>query len=794
MVIENTAEGEQLTLIEIWGDTYQDTSDLSNIQHVGELYVNEEGNPILNEGKEQYKIEVESYNKNLFNTTLTQGRWNSNGIENRYTNGVCAKKIIKVQPSTTYQFSSNNGYRSVCMFRKDKSFVSYKALGTINKRFKTTEDTYYIGISLDNCTDITTPVQLEKGEVATDYTPHESNQLTIFLPCQLMKVGEVSDKLYWDNSKGRYVIEKNIGKLLFTNTFNNFTNYDTAEIKGYKSSPYTTFLDDINGYGFCDKLKVMEYNKGIAATNIDTPALCIRSAGVYVKQLVSVCANKNELNEWIKKCYYIGILAIPELIETNITEQKTLNCYSDRTYITISNSNTNLFPIIKAKCPINSNTSNQISLPRENNFDSILNITLEPNNNTNITFFEGGLDLEITNGIEIQDDGGEFNSGRPNQYASNNFIDLISYTTATFTIDTLDIPIQDMKIYYYNQDQRYIDKFNVAFESGKFHKSRIKYPNSTKYCKVAFSLTNESVEYSKIRILRDKTKEHGFKTITKIFNNDKNYTESFSELVSIKDDIERLVVYSNNYPSINNFDIINNFDKTQKTYSCKIPKPLEPGETLSYTKVGKKQFLYKTDSTPYNSITNVSYKRPYKEYDNIVDNIKFTLFKNLQDNNGNFVHTSDPYCATEKYANVADYQGKTITLSVASLMTKCAIVFYGQEQGFIKKVAVDKNFVSATVPNNACYMRFACYLNTLAAQTPETQDLIQKHVMVTLSNIRCDYVPYRVKHSCTVIPEENNINSYKLNTNIGARYLFVQPYQFQYEMNSIDITAPYDGK
>ena len=44
---------------EIWGNTIQDENDLNIIQSVGELYVDEEGNPILDEeGNEQYKLEL----------------------------------------------------------------------------------------------------------------------------------------------------------------------------------------------------------------------------------------------------------------------------------------------------------------------------------------------------------------------------------------------------------------------------------------------------------------------------------------------------------------------------------------------------------------------------------------------------------------------------------------------------------------------------------------------------------------------------------------------------------------
>ena len=60
--IEYTKEG-YLREVEIWGNTIQNDEDLSNIQHLGELYVDESGQPILDsDSREQYKIEIESRN------------------------------------------------------------------------------------------------------------------------------------------------------------------------------------------------------------------------------------------------------------------------------------------------------------------------------------------------------------------------------------------------------------------------------------------------------------------------------------------------------------------------------------------------------------------------------------------------------------------------------------------------------------------------------------------------------------------------------------------------------------
>ena len=57
-------------------------------------------------------------------------------------------------------------------------------------------------------TDIYT--QLEEGAVATPYEPYQENKCDILLPCQLEKVGSVSDRLYYDDMEKALCIEKNI--------------------------------------------------------------------------------------------------------------------------------------------------------------------------------------------------------------------------------------------------------------------------------------------------------------------------------------------------------------------------------------------------------------------------------------------------------------------------------------------------------------------------------------------------------------------------------------------------------
>ena len=61
--IENLPSAIEIT--SLWGNTYQNPNNLNEIVSLGDLYVNEEGNAILDEdGNEQYKLELTSNDGN----------------------------------------------------------------------------------------------------------------------------------------------------------------------------------------------------------------------------------------------------------------------------------------------------------------------------------------------------------------------------------------------------------------------------------------------------------------------------------------------------------------------------------------------------------------------------------------------------------------------------------------------------------------------------------------------------------------------------------------------------------
>lgn len=241
-------------------------ADLSDIKSVGELYVDDEGQPILDDlGREQYKIEIESCNKNLSNINYVIGYIDAN------------------HPlDTDFRFS----------------------------------------ISLSDL---------------TEYIPPQSHKTTILLPCQLQKVGDVYDRLYWDSEKGRYVVEKNV-------VFNIINGSETFQWKGFDSE--ISFMYSIkNNYNLkphsdliTSRIKYLGrlgYSSTMTFRELDMELGLIFPKGTPTEWETNTVA---KYNKWIQeenvKIY--GISNTSQLIETNITEKIQLPCYSEKTHIFVN--------------------------------------------------------------------------------------------------------------------------------------------------------------------------------------------------------------------------------------------------------------------------------------------------------------------------------------------------------------------------------------------------------------------------------------------------------------------------
>ena len=239
-----------IEVTEIWGNTVQDENNLEDIQSVGELYVDDEGNPILDDlGKEQYKIKIESCNDiNAMDSCIRKDGYRLNG-ENE--DGSPKEQVwrgysiitVPLRKGLIYVLNNAIIIRHIYLYDTKNNFIrkhsnvygGHKFTVDFNgyaKFYTFTEDIpkIYFGINLDYYASSKLPI------------PTQSHKTTILLPCQLMKVGDVYDRLYWDGKKRRYVIEKNILKYSTTKE----TNYISLSAHDTNNSSQTPQLIETN--------------------------------------------------------------------------------------------------------------------------------------------------------------------------------------------------------------------------------------------------------------------------------------------------------------------------------------------------------------------------------------------------------------------------------------------------------------------------------------------------------------------------------------------------------------------
>lgn len=266
-----------------------DEMDLSYIQSVGDLYVDEEGTSILDEeGNEQYKLEIESstVRTNLLSENgklkFSHGQLNSSGSVNVSNKQGCYTDYFikaKLSQNQHYHFfvkdnlNINCGLYSVLMYDKDKKLLGMLGNnGSIPNGSKTNivyyDNVEYIKIGLFNYTSGTVldldlinsaSFCLAKSDVtefSDDYSL--SNKTTILMPQQLKKIGSIKkyhqstgdkwypacSKLYYDYNAQKFfmkhvpTIEHNILNVL--TTMNPFVEFST---RSYNSEDY--YLIDI---------------------------------------------------------------------------------------------------------------------------------------------------------------------------------------------------------------------------------------------------------------------------------------------------------------------------------------------------------------------------------------------------------------------------------------------------------------------------------------------------------------------------------------------------------------------
>ena len=338
--------------------------DLSYIQSVGDLYVDENGEAILDEeGNEQYKLEIDCSNDLICDFTKYEYSpkrlWNGK-LENHIVKSAnVLKNEVQFQMDGNAQGVSILGVKAnvlgVYTIRFKYNSSDYRPFIRMNSMkkgafveqptttIKTDEEGYcYAEFSLskefdelrftlgiNTCKDASfthsfSDVVIYLG-TGLKIVP-QSNKTTILMPCKLMKVSDGRDRLFWDVSKNKFIVEKNVRKLVLdgTNTFireRGQNGYVLYTIDTYQSSKPngSKFINDTFPYG----------------TDFGDTTSEWMMAMWNSKLYLSISEAKGDVNTWFKNnptvIYYHS--TIPETIETKILEKPSLETYQPKTYI-----------------------------------------------------------------------------------------------------------------------------------------------------------------------------------------------------------------------------------------------------------------------------------------------------------------------------------------------------------------------------------------------------------------------------------------------------------------------------
>ena len=336
-------------------------ADLSDIHHVGE--------PM---GDGTYRVEVKTIGKNIFdpseweNKETIDGRlacvfhgW-YNGDKDKNGNPLIFKFKTPVTPGTLISiFCSNKATNHFNKFWLVDSKTGRRQ-EIVNNTIKgvwteTIGDT--IANNIYDCIVCATgdpsamgyidKLSIVIGETINQYIPHHSSKQTLFLPCQLSKVRDVQDRLYWNGSK--YIIEKNIKEAVLNGSENWLkTNWDLPETMCFNTKDIKCRINEEPHINNTFKAST-KYNYGTdeESTYVNISALFIRVNRTKLEPQ-SIEGLKKWLGENNITIYYQS--PEPQLIEAEITEQIFPSTYKDKTHFFINGGK--MTPKIKCKVPV----------------------------------------------------------------------------------------------------------------------------------------------------------------------------------------------------------------------------------------------------------------------------------------------------------------------------------------------------------------------------------------------------------------------------------------------------------
>ena len=192
-------------------------------------------------------------NINKFSSDLEIGEIdNVTGLNVSNGNGIRTKDYIKVKSNTTYTIKNSNNYMNVIYFyKKDKTYINYSYSTETSYTFTTGPTAEYIRVrssSTNKESDLTTKYKLEKGSIATPYTPYGCGSIDYLARNKNLAFLEFSNKV------------RGYGNGNLTNS----DIYDTYKAIVEENTKYTVSFvgNDNNVSNLCYFDKSMNYIKG----------------------------------------------------------------------------------------------------------------------------------------------------------------------------------------------------------------------------------------------------------------------------------------------------------------------------------------------------------------------------------------------------------------------------------------------------------------------------------------------------------------------------------------------------
>ena len=362
ITLEGTNEGKYITIDEIYGNTWQDNENLSDIRSVGELQ--EDGT---------YKVDVISHNDNLIpsDTKLIVGR-TGDGVSISYANNMATtspieNKNIKVGDTIYFTYLNDTdinywGYRFHFM-DKDKKLIKVHGLEA-STTIPITEDFAYYSFTVRSAdSSITNDNDILSKGVSIDklcvnkidskfFCPPTSQTKSIYLPQPLSMIGEYQDKLYWDDENGKYCIEQNTDRIIIDGNAQVQMCSD-SQLANLTNQNYTACYvmwnsligGSFTGNNHTNLLSMHKYQYDpVGGATVVGDGVSISTQYIRIilakSHFNSETITSNDVKEYLASnpiCLYYALNSL-NVVELDIEEKISLNSYNETTYIT-TNSN-----------------------------------------------------------------------------------------------------------------------------------------------------------------------------------------------------------------------------------------------------------------------------------------------------------------------------------------------------------------------------------------------------------------------------------------------------------------------